>query len=145
MKQKQCRGATGRPTLIQPKIPHVTQGRESVRSHDTRPRCRVPQVPQKTQLSKLSFLPSLAFLRCRERRRCSASVLSPVSPLFYDHRFRRPQRHRAKPIPLRRRRSFFRLRKKHHDGACAVISHLACEIYHSYQKGFKLFGTPKGH
>ena len=51
------------PTLIQPKIPHITQGCESIRSYDTRPMYRVPQVPQKTQLSKLSFLPSLAFLR----------------------------------------------------------------------------------
>ena len=122
MKRKRCGGVTGRPTLIQSKIPHVPQGCESIRSHDTRPMYRVPKVPQKTQFSKLSFLPPLAFLRCRERRRCTASVLSPVSPLFYDHRFRRPQRHRAKPIPLRRGRNFFRLRKKHHDGACAVIS-----------------------
>ena len=84
----------------------------------------------KTQLSKLLFLPSLAFLRCRERRRCTASVLSPVSPLFYDRRFRRPQRHRAKPIPLRRGRNFFRLRKKYHDGACAVISRCLKATYH---------------
>ena len=130
MKQKQCRGATGRPTIIQPKIAHVTQGCESIRSHDTRPRYRVSQVPQKTQLSELSFLPSLAFLRCRERRRCTASVLSPVSPLFYDRRFRRPQRHRAKPIPLRRGRNFFRLRKKYHDGACAVISRCRKATHH---------------
>ena len=81
----------------------------------------------------------------REHRRCTASVLSPVSPLFYDHRFRRPQRNRAKPIPLHRKRNFFRLRKKYHDGACTVISHLACEIYHSYKKGIKLFGEPKRH
>ena len=74
----------------------------------------------KTQLSKLSFLPSLAFLRCRERRRCTASVLSPVSPLFYDRRFRRPQRHRAKPIPLRRGRHFFRFRKNYHDGVFTI-------------------------
>ena len=66
----------------------------------------------------------------RERRRCTASVLSPVSPLFYDHRFRWPQRHRAKPIPLRRRRNFFRLRKKYHDGACAVISRCRKATYH---------------
>ena len=63
MKRKRCGGATGRPTLIQPKIPHVTQGCESIRSHDTRSMYRVPKVPQKTQLSELSFLPSLAFLR----------------------------------------------------------------------------------
>ena len=107
MKRKRCGGATGRPTLIQLEIPHIDQGRESIRIRDTRPMYRVPQVPHKTQLSKLSFLPSLAFLHCRERRRCTASVLSPVSPLFYDRRFRRPQRHRAKPIPLRRRRNFF--------------------------------------
>ena len=84
----------------------------------------------KTQLSKLSFLLSHAFLHCRERRRCTASVLSPVSPLFYDCRFRRPQRHRAKPIPLRRRRNFFRLRRKYHDGACAVISRCRKATYH---------------
>ena len=55
--------ATIRPPLIPLAIPHVTQGCESIRSHDTRPMYRVPQVPQKTQLSELSFLPSLAFLR----------------------------------------------------------------------------------
>ena len=66
----------------------------------------------------------------REHRRCTASVLSPVSPLLYDHRFRRLQRHRAKPIPLRRRRNFFRLRKKHHEGACAVISRCRKATYH---------------
>ena len=116
MKRKRCGGTTVRPILIKPEIPHITQGCESIRSHDTRPMYRVPKVPQKTQLSELSFLPSLAFLRCRERRRCTASVLSPVSPLFYDRRFRRPQRHRAKPIPLRRVRHFFRFRKNYHDG-----------------------------
>ena len=59
-----------------------------------------PHVSLKTQLSKLSF--SFRPLRsyALELRRCTASVLSPVSPLFYDRRFRRPQRHRAKPIPL---------------------------------------------
>jgi len=62
-KRKRCGGATGNPTLIQPEIPHITQGCESIRSHDTRPMYRVPKVPQKTQLSELSFLPSLAFLR----------------------------------------------------------------------------------
>lgn len=52
-----------------------------------------------------AFVPSVPCVPTyRERRRCTASVLSPVSPLFYDHRFRRPQRHRAKPIPLRRGR-----------------------------------------
>ena len=71
MKRKRCCGATGRPTIIQSKIPHITQGCESIRSHDTRPMYRVPQVPQKTQFSELSFLPSLAFPRCRERRRCT--------------------------------------------------------------------------
>ena len=60
MKRKRCGRATVRPILIQPEIPHITQGSESIRSHDTRPRYRVPQVPQKTQLSKLSFL---SFLR----------------------------------------------------------------------------------
>ena len=74
MKRKRCRGATVRPTIIQPEIPHISQGCESIRSHDTRSMYRVPQVPQKTQLSELSFLPSLAFLRCRERRRCTAWV-----------------------------------------------------------------------
>ena len=130
MKRKRCGGATVHLTIIQPEIPHITQGSESIRSHDTRPRYRVPQVPQKTQLSELSFLPSLAFLRCRERRRCTASVLSPVSPLYYDRPFGRPQRHRAKPIPLRRGRNFFRLRKKYHDGACAVISRCRKATYH---------------
>ena len=47
MKRKRCGGETGRPTLIQPKIPHVTQGCENIRSHDTRPIYRVPEVPQK--------------------------------------------------------------------------------------------------
>ena len=60
MKRKRRGGATVRPTLIQPEIPHITQGCESTRSHDTRPMYRVPQ---KTQFSHLSFLPSLAFLR----------------------------------------------------------------------------------
>ena len=50
----------------------------------------------------------------------AASVLSPVSPLYYDRPFGRPQRHRAKPIPLRRGRHFFRLRKKYHDGVSPV-------------------------
>ena len=62
-KRKRCCGATGHLTLIQPKIPHVTQWCESIRSHDACSMYRVPQVPQKTQLSELSFLPSLAFLR----------------------------------------------------------------------------------
>lgn len=60
---------------------------------------RVPQVPQKRSSHIFrSFRPLRSY--ALERRRCTASVLSPVSPLFYDRRFRRPQRHRAKPIPL---------------------------------------------
>ena len=109
--------------------PHHSRVREHQKPRYTST-VSVPQVPQNTQFSELSFLPSIAFLRCRERRRCTASVLSPVSPLFYDRPFRRPQRHRAKPIPLRRRRNFFRLRKKYHDGACTVTSRCCEATYH---------------
>ena len=42
-KRKRCGGATVHPSLIQPEILHITQGCESVRIHDTRPRYRVPQ------------------------------------------------------------------------------------------------------
>ena len=50
--------------------------------------------------------------------------------MCYDRPFGRPQRRRAKPIPLRRRRIFFRLQKKYHDGACAVISRCRKATYH---------------
>jgi hypothetical protein len=61
-KRKRNGGATGTPTLIQPEdTPHHSRVREHQKPRYT-PMYRVPQVPQKTQFSELSFLPSLAFL-----------------------------------------------------------------------------------
>ena len=109
--------------------PHHSRVRERQKSRYT------PTVSSASSASKntalVSFVPSVPCVPTyRERRRCTASVLSPVSPLFYDHRFRRPQRHRAKPIPLRRRRNFFRLRKKYHDGVLTVTSRCRRATYH---------------
>ena len=106
--------------------PHPTEDtprHSRVREHQ-KPRY-TPTVSSASSASKnaalVPFVPSVPCVPAyRERRRCTVSVLSPVSPLYYDHRFRRPQRHRAKPIPLRRGRHFFRLRKKHHDGVFTV-------------------------
>ena len=116
--------------------PHPTEDtprHSRVREHQ-KPRY-TPHVSSASSASKNAALgtivPSVPCVPTyREGKRCTASVLSPVSPLFYDHRFRRPQRHRAKPISLRRRHNFFHLRKKHHDDACAVISRCLKATYH---------------
>ena len=109
--------------------PHHSRVREHQKPRYT------PTVSRASSASKnaalVAFVPSAPCVPAyREHRRCTASVLSPVSPLFYDHRFQRPQRHRAKPIPLRRGRNFFRLRKKYHDGASAVILRCRKATYH---------------
>ena len=55
-------GATVRSTLIQLEIPHIDQGRESIRIRDTRPMYRVPQVTLFLLLLQIPSLSSLAFL-----------------------------------------------------------------------------------
>lgn len=92
--------------------PHQSRVREHQKSRYT------PTVSSASKNAAIiTFVPSVPCVPAhRERRRCTASVLSPVSPLFYDRPFGRPQRHRAKPIPLRRGRHFFRFRKNYHDG-----------------------------
>ena len=75
MKRKRCGGATIRPTLIQPEIPHITQGCESIRSHDTRPMYRVPQVPQKRS--------SQSYRSFRPLRSCAVGNAEDVRLRFY--------------------------------------------------------------
>ena len=72
-------------------------------------------------------------------------ALLRVSPLYDASRFRRRQRHRAMPIPLRRGRNFFCLQKKFHSGNSRYftllqgnISHSTCGIFHCYRKDFTL-------
>ena len=72
MKRKRNGGATGNPTLIQPKIPRVTQWCESIRSHDTRPMYRVPQKRR-----------SRGFRSFRPLRSCTVGNAEDVRLRFY--------------------------------------------------------------
>lgn len=127
--QKRSNRATIRPPLIPLEIPHITQGCQGIGSHDTRLMYRVTQVPQVTLFLLRSQIPSLPSLpkeysiapqrlmvlkRSFKMTVFSRQIkldafglpnaiyrnLSPVSPLYYDRPFGRPQTRRAKPIPL---------------------------------------------
>lgn len=152
MKRKRCGGATGRPTLIQLEIPHITQGRESIRSHDTRLRYQC--------LKCLKKRSSHIFRSFRPLRSCAVGNAEDVRLRFY-RQFRlcftttdfggrkgiglSPYPYAVGVTSSLAKETSRRCLRRHITLPKGNISHLTCEIYHSYQKGIKLFGEPKRH